>query len=66
MKMYVLVEVETSKYFYVFMNNNIGINESLSKANIFYDLDLAKKQCEICNEVSNSKFLVKEIILQDV
>lgn len=64
--MYVIIKTNDSSYFYMLINSIVHTNTNIVKANIFDDLDLAKKQCEICNKLSEDTFVVKQIVLQDI
>lgn len=64
--MYVIVNAKDSSYFYMLNNSVVYTKPSILKTTIFDNLDLANKQCEICNELSENTFVVKQVVLQDV
>ena len=63
--MYVIVNVQDGTLFRMLFNNVVYTDFSISKASVFNNLDLAKKQCEVCNELGDDNFVVKQIVLED-
>lgn len=64
--MYVIINTKDSSYFYMLNNNTVFTKPNILKTTIFNDLDMANKQCEVCNELSNDTFVVKQVVLQDI
>lgn len=64
--MYVIINAKDSSYFYMLNNNTVFTKQNILKTTIFNDLDMANKQCEICNKLSNDTFVVKQVVLQDI